>query len=226
MNAENTFESHRSRLFGLSYRLLGSRSDAEDVVQDTWLRWQQADRTGIRDPEAWLVTAATRLGIDRLRAARTQREHYTGPWLPPPSEIDESPSPEQSAEVAEQVSLAFLAVLERLGPEERAAFLLKEAFDYDYAQIAPLLGQSEANCRQMVHRARERVQAGRPRFDVPRENHRRLLERTAALVSSHQSEFFNRTRLLLEAVAGSPDVGAAPTPDTAPHPVHKKAQRA
>ncbi|WP_312769608.1 RNA polymerase sigma-70 factor [Pseudoxanthomonas mexicana] len=177
MNAENTFEAHRSRLFGLSYRLLGSRSDAEDVVQDTWLRWQQADRTGIRDPEAWLVTAATRLGIDRLRAARTQREHYTGPWLPPPSEIDESPSPEQSAEVAEQVSLAFLAVLERLGPEERAAFLLKEAFDYDYAQIAPLLGQSEANCRQMVHRARERVQAGRPRFDVPRENHRRLLER-------------------------------------------------
>ena len=112
MNAENTFEAHRSRLFGLSYRLLGSRSDAEDVVQDTWLRWQQADRTGIRDPEAWLVTAATRLGIDRLRAARTQREHYTGPWLPPPSEIDESPSPEQSAEVAEQVSLAFLAVLE------------------------------------------------------------------------------------------------------------------
>lgn len=177
MNAETTFETHRPRLFGLSYRLLGSRSDAEDVVQDTWLRWQQTDRSGIRDAEAWLVTAATRLGIDRLRAARLQRERYTGPWLPEPAEIDESPTPEHSAEVAEQVSLAFLAVLERLGPEERAAFLLKEAFDYDYAQIAPLLGQSEANCRQMVHRARERVQAGRPRFDVAPENHRRLLER-------------------------------------------------
>jgi len=177
MNAENPFETHRSRLFGLSYRLLGSRSDAEDVVQDTWLRWQQTDKTGIRDPEAWLVTAATRLGIDRLRAARVQREHYKGPWLPAPSDIDEAPGPERTAEVSEQVSLAFLAVLERLGPEERAAFLLKEAFDYDYAQIAPLLGQSEANCRQMVHRARERVQAGRPRFEVPPENHRRLLER-------------------------------------------------
>ncbi|WP_334178848.1 RNA polymerase sigma-70 factor [Pseudoxanthomonas sp.] len=177
MNAETAFETHRPRLFGLSYRLLGSRSDAEDVVQDTWLRWQQTDRSGIRDAEAWLVTAATRLGIDRLRAARVQRERYIGPWLPEPSGIDESPSPEHSAELAEQVSLAFLAVLERLGPEERAAFLLKEAFDYDYAQIAPLLGQSEANCRQMVHRARERVQAGRPRFDVAPENHRRLLER-------------------------------------------------
>ncbi|MBA3930224.1 MAG: RNA polymerase subunit sigma-24 [Xanthomonas sp.] len=177
MNAETTFETHRPRLFGLSYRLLGSRSDAEDVVQDTWLRWQQTDRSGIRDAEAWLVTAATRLGIDRLRAARLQRERYTGPWLPEPSEIDESPTPEHSADVAEQVSLAFLAVLERLGPEERAAFLLKEAFDYDYAQIAPLLGQSEANCRQMVHRARERVQAGRPRFEVAPEHHRRLLER-------------------------------------------------
>lgn len=177
MNAETTFETHRPRLFGLSYRLLGSRSDAEDVLQDTWLRWQQVDKAGIRDAEAWLVTAATRLGIDRLRAARTQRERYIGPWLPEQSEIDESPTPEHSADVAEQVSLAFLAVLERLGPEERAAFLLKEAFDYDYAQIAPLLGQSEANCRQMVHRARERVQAGRPRFEVAPEHHRRLLER-------------------------------------------------
>lgn len=177
MNDENAFETHRPRLFALSYRLLGSRSDAEDVVQDAWLRWQQADRSSIRDPEAWLVTVATRLGIDRLRSARAQREQYIGPWLPEPIEIDESPGPDRHAELAEQVSLAFLAVLERLGPEERAAFLLKEAFDYEYAQIAPLLGQSEANCRQMVHRARERVQAGRPRFEVAPERHRQLLER-------------------------------------------------
>lgn len=177
MSTENTFETHRPRLFGLAYRLLGSRSDAEDTVQEAWLRWSQADTATIRDPEAWLVTATTRLGIDRLRSAHRQREQYIGPWLPEPLEIDDSPGPDRRAEVAEQVSLAFLAVLERLGPEERAAFLLKEAFDYEYAQIAPLLGQSEANCRQMVHRARERLQAGRPRFEVAPEHHRQLLER-------------------------------------------------
>lgn len=177
MNTENLFEIHRPRLFGLAYKLLGSRSDAEDVVQDAWLRWRQADQASIREPEAWLVTTTTRLGIDRLRAAKTQRTSYVGPWLPEPLQIDESPDPQHHAELAEQVSLAFLAVLERLGPEERAAFLLKEAFDYEYAQIAPLLDQSEANCRQMVHRARERVRAARPRFDVEPEHHRRLLER-------------------------------------------------
>lgn len=180
MNDETTFETHRSRLFSLAYRLLGSRSDAEDVVQDTWLRWHQADTAAIHNPEAWLVTTASRLGIDRLRAAKLQRERYPGPWLPEPAEIDDGPGPEHGAEIAEQVSLAFLAVLERLGPEERAAFLLKEAFDYDYAQISELLDQSEANCRQMVHRARERVQAGRPRFEVAPERHRRLLERFMA----------------------------------------------
>ncbi|WP_407351350.1 RNA polymerase sigma-70 factor [Luteimonas sp. R10] len=178
--SDSTFETHRPRLFGLAYRLLGSRTDAEDVVQDAWLRWRQADRAQIRDTEAWLVTATTRLGIDRLRAARSQRERYVGPWLPEPAEIDEidgAPGPEDATAIAEQVSLAFLAVLERLGPEERAAYLLKEAFDYDYARIAQLLGHGEANCRQMVHRARSRVQAGRPRFAVDPGHHRVLLER-------------------------------------------------
>jgi RNA polymerase sigma-70 factor (ECF subfamily) len=177
MTTETVFETHRPRLFGLAYRLLGSRSDAEDVVQDAWLRWSQADRSAIRDTEAWLVTATTRLGIDRLRLARTERETYFGPWLPEPFSVDEAPTPERGAEIAEQVSLAFLSVLERLGPEERAAFLLKEVFDYDYAQIAELIGHSEANCRQMVHRARTRVQADRPRFAVAPEQHRSLLER-------------------------------------------------
>jgi RNA polymerase sigma-70 factor (ECF subfamily) len=177
MSTETFFETHRSRLFGLAYRLLGSRSDAEDVVQDAWLRWRQADHSAIRDAEAWLVTATTRLGIDRLRRARTERETYFGPWLPEPLSIDESPDPQRGVEVAEQVSLAFLAVLERLGPEERAAFLLKEIFDYDYTQIAALIGHSEANCRQMVSRARTRVQADRPRFAVAPEKHRSLLER-------------------------------------------------
>jgi len=177
MNTENLFETYRSRLFGLAYKLLGSRSDAEDVVQDAWLRWHQTDRSAIRDVEAWLVTATTRLGIDRLRLARTERETYPGPWLPEPLTVDESPTPEGQADIGSQVSLAFLSLLERLGPEERAAFLLKEIFDYDYAQVAELVGHTEANCRQMVHRARQRVQAERPRFEVTPDKHRRLLER-------------------------------------------------
>ncbi len=176
-HSPSDFESHRPRLFALAYRLLGTRSDAEDVVQDAWLRWHHADRSAIRDLEAWLVTATTRLGIDRLRRVRSEREAYFGPWLPEPLSVDDSPGPEQNADVAGQVSLAFLSLLEKLGVEERAAFLLKEAFDYDYAQIGELIGHSEANCRQMVHRARMRLQADRPRFAVEPDRHRRLLER-------------------------------------------------
>lgn len=174
---EAPFEALRPRLMGLAYRLLGTRSDAEDVVQEAWLRWHQADRSAIRDLEAWLVTATTRLGIDRLRSARAERGAYPGPWLPEPLDIDEAPGPEQRADVSSQVSLAFLALLEKLGPEERAAFLLREVFDYDYAQVAELLGHSEASCRQKVHRARTRLQAERPRFAVAPDRHRALLER-------------------------------------------------
>ena len=174
---DTVFETHRPRLMALAYRLLGSRSDAEEIVQDAWLRWHQADREAIRDAEGWLVTATTRLGIDRLRLARTEREVYPGPWLPEPLTVDDSPGPEQQADVAGQVSLAFLALLEKLGPEERAALLLKDVFDYDYAQIAELLGHTEANCRQMVSRARTRVQGERPRFAVAADTHRHLLER-------------------------------------------------
>jgi len=172
-----SFETFRPRLLGLAYRLLGSSTDAEDLVQDAWLRWHQADRSAIRDLEAWLVTATTRLGIDRLRSARAERSSYPGPWLPEPLSIDDAPGPEQQADVSSQVSLAFLALLEKLGPEERAAFLLKELFEYDYAQVAELLEHSEANCRQMVHRARTRLQAERPRFAVTPDRHRALLER-------------------------------------------------
>ncbi|TYT26990.1 RNA polymerase sigma-70 factor [Luteimonas viscosa] len=175
---DRTFEIHRPRLLALAYRMLGTRADAEDTVQDAWLRWRQADYAAVRDPAGWLVATVTRLAIDRLRLAHVARTDYIGPWLPEPLTIDESPGPAGRAEIAEQVSLAFLALLERLGPEERAAFLLREVFDYDYAQIAALLGQGEANCRQMVHRARERVQAGRARFPgVAPERHRELLER-------------------------------------------------
>ncbi|UYK86443.1 RNA polymerase sigma-70 factor [Xanthomonas sacchari] len=179
MTHDPTFESHRPRLFGLAYRLLGSRADAEDIVQDAWLRWQASDRGTIRDPEAWLVTATTRLGLDRLRAARSARVHYVGPWLPEPLEIAdaEDADPAERHDRAEQVSLAFLALLERLNPHERAAFLLKEAFDYDYAQIGRTLERSEAGCRQLVHRARERLGQGQARFAVTPERHRQLLDR-------------------------------------------------
>lgn len=190
MDAVDTFHHHRHRLFSLAYRLLGTRADAEDVVQDTWLRWRNADRAAIADPEAWLVTTATRLGIDRLRAARARREAYPGPWLPEPLHVgpgdggqeaagpaDDTHGPAQALERAEMVSLAFLAVLERLAPLERAAFLLREVFEHDYASIAALLGRSQVACRQMVRRARMRVAAARPRFTVDPRRHRVLLER-------------------------------------------------
>jgi RNA polymerase sigma factor (sigma-70 family) len=142
MNAENAFQTHHPRLMALAYRLLGSRADAEDVVQDAWLRWSGADPAAIRDPEAWLVTTTTRLGLDRLRAARRERAHYVGPWLAEPLAVtlepDPAPGPAQLHALADDVSVAFLTLLEQLGPEERAAFLLKEAFDHDYREIADL----------------------------------------------------------------------------------------
>lgn len=181
MNAEINFQTHRPRLLALAYRLLGSRADAEDVVQDAWLRWANTDTHTIRDAEAWLVTATTRLGLDRLRALKRERLQYIGPWLPEPLEItlepDTSTDPAQAFALADEVSVAFLSLLEQLGPEERAAFLLKEAFDHSYQQIGELIGHSEANCRQLVHRAKQRLQAGRPRFQAAPDQHRKLLAR-------------------------------------------------
>ena len=181
MTPTDTFQTHRPRLFALAYRLLGSRSDAEDSVQDAWLRWQGADHGAIRDAEGWLVTATTRLGLDRLRARRSARLEYVGPWLPEPLEIALDPDPLQDPAqrhaLADEVSVAFLALLEQLTPDERAAFLLKDVFEYDYPAIAPLLEHSPANCRQLVHRARQRLQTGAPRFPVSPAQHRDLLAR-------------------------------------------------
>ncbi|TJZ64471.1 RNA polymerase sigma-70 factor [Chitiniphilus eburneus] len=178
------FERHRPRLFALAYRMLGTRAEAEDVVQDVYLRWHEADHAALASAEAWLVTVATRAAIDRLRAAQRERAHYVGPWLAEPIALDAlphpRPGPAQQYEFAQDVSLAFLAVLERLGPEERAAFLLHEVFDCNYQDIAAMLGKSAAACRQMVHRARDRVRAERPRFTVSPERHRALLARFAA----------------------------------------------
>jgi RNA polymerase sigma-70 factor, ECF subfamily len=170
------FADLRGRLFGIAYRMLGVRADAEDVLQDAWLRWREADHAALQSAEAWLVTVVTRLAIDRLRAARTEREAYTGSWLPEPIVQVEERTPETAAELASDLSVAFLHLLERLGPEERAAFLLREVFDYDYGDIAEILDKREPAVRQLVHRAGERVRQERPRFTVEPQTHRRLLE--------------------------------------------------
>jgi RNA polymerase sigma-70 factor (ECF subfamily) len=174
-DATLTFDSHRRRLQGIAYRMLGTVAEAEEVVQDAWLRWHEADKASFDSAEAWLVTVVTRLSIDRLRAAKVQREHYIGAWMPEPTLTDAPATPDQVLERADNVSVAFLAVLERLAPEARAAFLLREVFDADYEEVARTLGKSEAACRQLVHRAKAQVQEARPRFQVSRETHERLL---------------------------------------------------
>ncbi|AKJ31847.1 RNA polymerase subunit sigma-24 [Caldimonas brevitalea] len=175
-------------MFGIAYRMLGSRADADDVLQDAWLRWHRTDPTTVQSVEAWLVTVVTRLSIDRLRAAKAEREAYVGWWLPEPLVAPDEATPEAAAELASDLSLAFLWVLERLSPDERAAFLLRQVFDHDYAEVAALLGKSEAACRQMVHRASQRVQQERPRFEVPKDAHRRLLQKFVQAARSGERE--------------------------------------
>jgi RNA polymerase sigma-70 factor (ECF subfamily) len=174
MDAQRTaaFEAQRPRLKRLAYRMLGSVSEAEDVVQDAWLRWTRAP-DDVVDPAAWLVRAATRLAIDRLRAAKAERAAYRGPWLPEP--IVE-PMTNDPVERAEDVSVAFLLALERLSPLERAVFLLHDVFDEDYAAVAKTLGRSEAAVRQLASRAREHVQTARPRFSVSQAEATRLAQ--------------------------------------------------
>lgn len=182
------FTAARPRLFAIAYRMLGTRADAEDVLQDAWLRWHQTDASTLQSAEAWLVTVVTRLSIDRLRAAKAEREAYVGWWLPEPLVEADTRTPESAVELAGDLSMALLWVLERLSPEERAAFLMRQVFDQDYAEIAALLGKTEAACRQMVHRAASRVQQERPRFDVSDDAHRDLLARFAEASRSGQRD--------------------------------------
>ena len=178
-NAETAFLTHRPRAFAVAYRMLGSVAEAEDIVQEAWLRWQGADHAHIASPEAFIVTTTSRLAIDHLRKASTRRETYVGPWLPEPlvTEGTQSPiTPEEQMELADDISMALLHLLERLSPDERAAFLLFEAFDYSHAEIAQLIGKSEAACRQMLSRARKRIQAEHPRFNTGAREHARLTE--------------------------------------------------
>lgn len=183
---EAAFAALRPRLFGIAYRMLGIRADAEDVLQDAWLRWSATDHATLKSGEAWLVTVVTRLAIDRLRACKAEREAYVGQWLPEPLVGVEENTPEMEVGRTGDISIALLHVLERLGPEERAAFLLRQVFDYDYADIASMLDKGEAAVRQVVHRAAERVRQERPRFTVPAETHRRLLEKFVHAARSGQ----------------------------------------
>jgi RNA polymerase sigma-70 factor (ECF subfamily) len=168
----------RPLLFSIAYRMIGSVSEAEDIVQEAFLRYHRAQPEDVENPKAYLSAVTTRLAIDHLRSARARREEYVGPWLPEPLLADQTaPDPGEQAELADSLSLAFLVLLERLSPVERAAFLLREVFAYPYDEIAEVIDRSEDNARQLVTRARRHVDEERPRFDVDRRTHEELTER-------------------------------------------------
>ena len=185
--SRTAFEKVRNRLFGLAYRMLGSRADAEDVVQEAYIRWHQTSRDTVDNPEAWLVTTTSRLAIDRLRRLKVEREAYTGQWLPEPI-VTPAPPPDHDLGLAADLSIAFLTLLERLAPEERAAFLLHDVFDVGYTEIAAVLDRSKAACRQVVHRARERVRGERRRFDATDAAKTALLRKFMAALDAQDEE--------------------------------------
>src|SRR5207244_19870 len=171
------FDSARPLLFSIAYRMLGSVMDAEDLVQDAYLRWQEAPEAEVRSPHAYLATIVTRLAINHLRSARAKREAYVGPWLPEPLVTDQAADPSTAVELAESLSMAFLVLLERLSPIERAVFLLHEVFDFEYAEIARIVDKTEANCRQLLARARKRMGESRARFQADPAQAKRLTQR-------------------------------------------------
>ncbi|SDD48055.1 RNA polymerase sigma-70 factor [Glycomyces harbinensis] len=195
--AAAAFTGVRPRLFGIAYRMLGSAAEAEDLVQETWVRWQAYDRAKVANPGAFLATTITRLAINALQSARARRETYIGPWLPEP--VDTSADPYLGAERGEALELAALLLMERLTPDERAAYVLREAFDYPYAQIADILDASEAAARQLVSRARKHMAGGR-RSRADAGEQRRLL---TAFMSAARSGDMNALERLLAADATS-----------------------
>jgi RNA polymerase sigma-70 factor (ECF subfamily) len=182
VDAATEFAEHRGLLFGIAYRMLGSAADSEDLVQEAFVRWWRADREAITAPRPWLVRTLTNLCLNHLDSARVRREQYVGPWLPEPvcSEEGALNALAEQAQRAESASFAVLVLLEQLTPRERAAFVLREAFDYDHASIADVLGTSTANSRQLHSRASRRVRGARPRFSAERESWHRLVERFLA----------------------------------------------
>ena len=180
-----SFEAHRDHLESVAYRMVGTLSEARDLVQDAYLRWMDADYTKVDDPRAYLTTIVTRLCIDHLRSARVRREQYIGPWLPEPVAGEE---PDRSAELADSLSMAFLVVLEELNPVERAVFLLRDVFSYGYDEIASIIGKSPANCRKIASRARSRLSHRPSRFEARSEKQREMVERFMAAVDGEDLE--------------------------------------
>jgi RNA polymerase sigma-70 factor (ECF subfamily) len=190
------FETHRRRLTGLAYRMLGSVAEAEDVVQEAYLRWHAADRAAVADPRAFLSTIVTRLCLDQIKSARVRREHYIGPWLPEPVLDDEPLDAVTASDYAHDLSMTLMLALERLSPLERAAFLLHDVFDVEFGQVARTLGRSEPACRQLAARARAHVKESQPRFPVSPETGARLAE--AFLTAARSGDANTLTRLLAE----------------------------
>jgi RNA polymerase sigma-70 factor (ECF subfamily) len=203
------FKEHRRLLFSLAYRMLGVVADAEDIVQEAYLRWQSAGDEEIKRPKAYLSTIVTNLCINQLHSARAKREEYIGPWLPEPLITDENQDPMRNVQMADSLSMAFMVLLESLTPAERACFLLREIFDYEYEEVARMVGKSEANCRQMVSRARLHLRERRTRFDVSDEMQSRL---TAQFMKSCASgDLQGLMSLLAEDVVVASDGGGRVT---------------
>lgn len=205
-SAVDTFNEARPRLFGIAYRMLGSVAEAEDIVQEAWLRWQQTDRNVVRNPAGFLTTVTTRLAINTAGSARIRREQYIGPWLPEP--VDTSADPSLGAENAEALETAMLTLLEKLGPEQRAAYVLRQAFDYSYDQIAEILATSAANARQLVSRANKHVRSSR-KDAVDPTKHRELLEAFVAAARDGDVKRLERV-LAAEVVSTTDSAGQAP----------------
>lgn len=179
----DTFKRYRDLLFSIAYRMLGSAADTEDMLQETFIRWQQT-QSEVDSPRAFLVTIISRLCIQQLESARAKREEYVGQWLPEPVFTGHFSDPSATSRMNESLSMAFLLLLEKLNPAERAAFLLHEVFDYEYSEVAQILGRNEANCRQLLRRARQRITDGRPRFETSPAQHEKLLKEFLAASSS------------------------------------------
>jgi RNA polymerase sigma-70 factor (ECF subfamily) len=207
MAPEQTFQEQRPRLFALAYRMLGSAADADDVLQDAWLRLQAVDMASIESAGAWLTTVVTRLCLDQLKSARSRRESYVGQWLPEP--LPHAPESDR-----ESLSMAFLLLLEQLSPAERAIYLLHEVFDYRHSEIAEIVGLSAAHCRQLGLRAKTHLSERRPRFAPSSESHQRLL--TEFLTATQQGQLEPLKRLLSEEVVLRSDGGGKAAAATRP----------
>ena len=219
MNSFEQFNKHRPFLFAIAYRMLGSVVDAEDIVQETFLRWQQVSGAFVRSPKDYLATIITRLCIDHLRSARVQREQYIGTWLPEPIATKAMSDPAQTVELADSLSTAFLVLLETLSPTERAIFLLREVFDYNYSEIGQIVDKTPANCRQIFRRARQHLAARKPDFDVSQQQEQ-LAEKF--LQAWNTGDLQGLLMLLAEDITLYSDGGGKVT--AAVKPIHKAAK--